>query len=169
MYTSGQLVLPRIAVKSRPGALFVREKEKVLDEKVIQRKVEEVPDSTGKPQLVTVEYVEKVIETEVWSMSFVSHIKNKKNFLVCLLYQHQVILLLLHAKHILLLFILFSCLTFFFCVCFPFITFLLFFIKMTKVFGHQSCPKAILRRSYVNFFWRLKSNNWLKTKEKYST
>lgn len=61
------LIFPRIAVKSRPGALIVREKEKVVDEKVLQRKVEEVPDPvTGKPLLVTVEYVEKVIETEVW-------------------------------------------------------------------------------------------------------
>lgn len=63
-----QLIFPRIAVKSRPGTLTVREKEKVVDEKVIQRKVEEVSDPvTGKPQLVTVEIVEKVIETEVWS------------------------------------------------------------------------------------------------------
>lgn len=38
----------------------------MLGEKVIQRTVEEVPDPiTGEPQLVTVEYVEKVIETEV--------------------------------------------------------------------------------------------------------
>ncbi|XP_063706135.1 uncharacterized protein LOC134835195 [Culicoides brevitarsis] len=59
-------VFPRIAVKSRPGALFVREKEKVVDEKVIQREIKEIPDPvTGERQFVTVEYVEKVIETEV--------------------------------------------------------------------------------------------------------
>lgn len=64
-------VFPRIAVKSRPGALFVREKEKVVDEKVIQREIKEVPDPvTGERQLVTVEYVEKVIETEVQLTKF---------------------------------------------------------------------------------------------------
>ncbi|XP_055679755.1 protein lap4 isoform X4 [Lutzomyia longipalpis] len=59
------LVFPRIAVKSRPGALVVREKEKVLDEK-ITRRTEEVPcPITGEPQIRTVEYIEKLIETEV--------------------------------------------------------------------------------------------------------
>lgn len=59
------LVFPRIAVKSRPGALVVREKEKVLDEK-ITRRTEEVPcPITGEPQIRTIEYIEKLIETEV--------------------------------------------------------------------------------------------------------
>jgi hypothetical protein len=43
----------------------VREKETVLDEKIIQR-TEEVPDpQTGEPTIQTFEYVEKVIEREV--------------------------------------------------------------------------------------------------------
>lgn len=46
----------------------MREKEKVVDEKVIQRETKEVPDPvTGERHMVTVEYVEKVIETEVRS------------------------------------------------------------------------------------------------------
>ena len=60
-----KIIFPRIAVKSRPGALIVRETEKIVDEKVIQR-TEEVPcPITGQPQFRTVEYIEKVIETEV--------------------------------------------------------------------------------------------------------
>ncbi|XP_037911493.1 protein lap4 isoform X5 [Hermetia illucens] len=56
---------PRIAIKSSPGAVIVREREKVVDEK-ITRRTEEVPcPITGQPKLRTVEYVEKVIETEV--------------------------------------------------------------------------------------------------------
>jgi hypothetical protein len=43
----------------------VREKETVLDEKIIQR-TEEVSDPlTGEPTLQTFEYVETTIETEV--------------------------------------------------------------------------------------------------------
>jgi hypothetical protein len=43
----------------------VREKETVLDEKIVQR-TEEVPDPyTGEPTIQTFEYVEKVIEREV--------------------------------------------------------------------------------------------------------
>jgi hypothetical protein len=43
----------------------VREKETVLDEKVVQR-TEEVSDPvTGEPTLQTFEYVEKIIEKEV--------------------------------------------------------------------------------------------------------
>lgn len=59
------ILFPRIAVKSCPGAVVVRETEKVLDEKVTTR-TEEVPcPLTGKPHLRTVEVVEKIIETEV--------------------------------------------------------------------------------------------------------
>jgi hypothetical protein len=43
----------------------VREKETILDEKIIQR-TEEVSDPlTGEPTIQTFEYVEKVIEREV--------------------------------------------------------------------------------------------------------
>lgn len=43
----------------------MREREKILDEKIVRR-TEEVPDPiTGQPQLRTVEYIEKIIETEV--------------------------------------------------------------------------------------------------------
>lgn len=60
---------PRIAIKSIPGALIVRETEKVLGEKITQR-TEEVPcPVTGVPHLRTVEVVEKVIETEVYRRS----------------------------------------------------------------------------------------------------
>lgn len=52
-------------MKSRPGALIVRETEKVLDEKVTQRTEEVQCPITGEPKLRTVEYIEKVIETEV--------------------------------------------------------------------------------------------------------
>lgn len=45
--------------------MTVRERETVLDEKVIQR-TEEVSDPiTGEPTLQTFEYTEKTIETEV--------------------------------------------------------------------------------------------------------
>lgn len=65
---------PRIAIKSIPGALIVRETEKVLGEKITQR-TEEVPcPVTGVPHLRTVEVVEKVIETEVYRRSiYLSH------------------------------------------------------------------------------------------------
>uniref|UniRef100_A0A182MLV3 PEHE domain-containing protein n=1 Tax=Anopheles culicifacies TaxID=139723 RepID=A0A182MLV3_9DIPT len=52
---------PRLAVKSRPGnEIVVRETEKVVEEKVTRR-TEEAPGGG----LRTVEYIEKVIETEV--------------------------------------------------------------------------------------------------------
>ena len=45
--------------------MTVREKETVLDEKIVQR-TEEVHDpTTGEPKIQTFEYVEKVIEREV--------------------------------------------------------------------------------------------------------
>lgn len=57
---------PRIAVKLEPsGTKIVREREKVVDERVTRRTEEVACPVTGKPQLRTVEYVEKVIETEV--------------------------------------------------------------------------------------------------------
>lgn len=54
---------PRIAVKSKDtgNERVVRETEKVVGEKVLQQRTEELPDGG----LRTVEYVEKVIETEV--------------------------------------------------------------------------------------------------------
>lgn len=54
---------PRIAIKSKPtgNEVVVRETEKVVEEKVIQQRTEEVPGGG----LRTVEYVEKIIETEV--------------------------------------------------------------------------------------------------------
>ena len=60
-----KVLFPRIAVKSEPGALVIRETETVVDEKVTLR-TEEVPDPlTGVPHLRTVEVVEKIILTEV--------------------------------------------------------------------------------------------------------
>ncbi|XP_055300025.1 protein lap4-like isoform X17 [Sitodiplosis mosellana] len=62
---SEAIVFPRIAIKSSPGALIVRETEKVLGEKVTTR-TEEVPcPVTGVPHIRTVQLVEKLIETEV--------------------------------------------------------------------------------------------------------
>lgn len=59
------LVFPKIAIRSSTGPITVREREKVIDERIVQR-TEEVPcPMTGEPQLRTVEYIEKVIETEV--------------------------------------------------------------------------------------------------------
>ncbi|KXJ79337.1 hypothetical protein RP20_CCG001069 [Aedes albopictus] len=57
---------PRIAVKSKDtgNERVVRETEKVVEEKVIQQRTEELPDGGVR----TVEYVEKVIETEVETM-----------------------------------------------------------------------------------------------------
>uniref|UniRef100_A0A182YCK7 Scribbled n=1 Tax=Anopheles stephensi TaxID=30069 RepID=A0A182YCK7_ANOST len=55
---------PRLAVKSRPGSeIVVRETEKVVEEKVTRR-TEEAPGGGVR----TVEYIEKVIETEVETM-----------------------------------------------------------------------------------------------------
>ncbi|XP_055525244.1 protein lap4 isoform X3 [Wyeomyia smithii] len=57
---------PRIAVKTRPtgNERVVRETEKVLGEKILEQRTEEVPGGG----LRTVEYIEKVIETEVETM-----------------------------------------------------------------------------------------------------
>lgn len=66
------ILFPRISVKSSPGALIVRETEKVLDEKITTR-TEEVPcPLTGIPHLRTVEVVEKIIETEVKTQQTIS-------------------------------------------------------------------------------------------------
>ncbi|XP_049534430.1 protein lap4 isoform X3 [Anopheles darlingi] len=60
----GVVRFPRLAVKSRPGSeVIVRETEKVVEEKVTRR-TEEIPGGG----LRTVEYIEKVIETEVETM-----------------------------------------------------------------------------------------------------
>ncbi|XP_023165988.2 protein lap4 isoform X5 [Drosophila hydei] len=60
-----KIVFPKIAIKSSDGPVIVREREKILDEKIVRR-TEEVPcPITGQPQLRTVEYIEKIIETEV--------------------------------------------------------------------------------------------------------
>ncbi|XP_020811016.1 protein lap4 isoform X18 [Drosophila serrata] len=59
-----KIVFPKIAIKSSDGPVIVREREKILDEKIVRR-TEEVPcPITGRPQLRTVEYIEKIIETE---------------------------------------------------------------------------------------------------------
>ncbi|XP_054739445.1 uncharacterized protein LOC129245338 isoform X5 [Anastrepha obliqua] len=60
-----KIVFPKIAIKSSDGPVIIREREKILDEKIMRR-TEEVPcPVTGRPQLRTVEYIEKIIETEV--------------------------------------------------------------------------------------------------------
>lgn len=45
--------------------MIVREREKVVDERVVRRTKEVPCPITGQPKLQTIEYVEKVIETEV--------------------------------------------------------------------------------------------------------
>lgn len=63
--TNEVIVFPKIAIRSSDGPIVIREREKILDEKIVRR-TEEVPcPVTGQPQLRTVEYIEKIIETEV--------------------------------------------------------------------------------------------------------
>lgn len=76
---------PRITVKSRPGALIVRETEKILDEKVIQRTEEISCPITGESKLQTVEYIEKLIETEVSSLQKKNKTNKQKNYLILIL------------------------------------------------------------------------------------
>ena len=60
--------------------MTVREKETVLDEKIVQR-TEEVSDPiTGEPTLQTFEYVEKIIEKEVRKQIFLQ----KKTICMCI-------------------------------------------------------------------------------------
>jgi hypothetical protein len=57
----------------------VREKETVLDEKIVQRTQEVADPLTGEPTLQTFEYVEKTIEKEVSEqMNFFSACMLKK-------------------------------------------------------------------------------------------
>ncbi|KMZ06087.1 protein lap4 isoform X14 [Drosophila simulans] len=60
-----KIVFPKIAIKSSDGPVIVREREKILDEKIVRRTEEVACPITGRPQLRTVEYIEKIIETEV--------------------------------------------------------------------------------------------------------
>jgi hypothetical protein len=63
----------------------VREKETILDEKIIQR-TEEVSDPvTGEPTIQTFEYVEKVIEREVKKILIFVLYKFCKQFCLLLL------------------------------------------------------------------------------------
>ncbi|KAM3967019.1 LOW QUALITY PROTEIN: scribble planar cell polarity protein [Aphomia sociella] len=58
--------LPRIALRTKPGPILaVKEKEKLLDERITLRTEEYVCPSTGETKVRTVEYIEKVIEKEV--------------------------------------------------------------------------------------------------------
>lgn len=74
--TESRLKFPRIAIKLRPGQVTVREKETILDEKIIETKEEVVVDPiTGEHSVQTFEYVEKTIEKEVCY----ENIKQKSN------------------------------------------------------------------------------------------
>ncbi|XP_017846462.1 protein lap4 isoform X10 [Drosophila busckii] len=64
-HTEPKIVFPKIAIKSSDGPIIVREREKILDEKIVRRTEEIADPITGLPQLRTVEYIEKIIETEV--------------------------------------------------------------------------------------------------------
>ncbi|XP_072950089.1 protein lap4 isoform X11 [Epargyreus clarus] len=58
--------LPRIALRTKPGPILaVKEKEKLLDERITLRTEEYVCPTTGETKVRTVEYIEKVIEKEV--------------------------------------------------------------------------------------------------------
>ncbi|XP_049871251.1 protein lap4 isoform X4 [Pectinophora gossypiella] len=58
--------LPRIALRTKPGPILaVKEKEKLLDERITLRTEEFVCPTTGETKVRTVEYIEKVIEKEV--------------------------------------------------------------------------------------------------------
>ncbi|XP_038218105.1 protein scribble homolog isoform X17 [Zerene cesonia] len=58
--------LPRIALRTKPGPILaVKEKEKLLDERITLRTEEYVCPATGDTKVRTVEYIEKVIEKEV--------------------------------------------------------------------------------------------------------
>ncbi|XP_048007099.1 protein lap4 isoform X4 [Leguminivora glycinivorella] len=58
--------LPRIALRTKPGQILaVKEKEKLLDERITFRSEEYVCPATGETKVRTVEYIEKVIEKEV--------------------------------------------------------------------------------------------------------
>ncbi|XP_026731929.1 protein lap4 isoform X4 [Trichoplusia ni] len=58
--------LPRIALRTKPGQILaVKEKEKLLDERITLRTEEYVCPATGETKVRTVEYIEKVIEKEV--------------------------------------------------------------------------------------------------------
>ncbi|XP_063827466.1 protein scribble homolog isoform X3 [Ostrinia nubilalis] len=57
--------LPRIALRTKPGPILaVKEKEKLLDERITLRTEEYVCPTTGETKVRTVEYIEKVIEKE---------------------------------------------------------------------------------------------------------
>ncbi|XP_050665192.1 protein lap4 isoform X4 [Leptidea sinapis] len=57
---------PRIALRTKPGPILaVKEKEKLLDERITLRTEEYVCPSSGETKVRTVEYIEKVIEKEV--------------------------------------------------------------------------------------------------------
>ncbi|XP_050349286.1 protein lap4-like isoform X3 [Nymphalis io] len=58
--------LPRIALRTKPGPILaVKEKEKLLDERITLRTEEYVCPATGETKVRTVEYIEKLIEKEV--------------------------------------------------------------------------------------------------------
>ncbi|GBP26027.1 Protein lap4 [Eumeta japonica] len=58
--------LPRIALRTKPGPILaVKEKEKLLDERITLRAEEYVCPTTGETKVRTVEYIEKLIEKEV--------------------------------------------------------------------------------------------------------
>ncbi|XP_077288183.1 scribble planar cell polarity protein isoform X1 [Arctopsyche grandis] len=58
--------LPRIAIRTKPGPILaIKEKEKLLDEKITSKTEEYICPVTGDTKVRTVEYIEKLIEKEV--------------------------------------------------------------------------------------------------------
>lgn len=55
-------------MRTKPGPILaVKEKEKLLNERITFKAEEYVCPTTGDTKLRTVEYIEKVIEKEVWT------------------------------------------------------------------------------------------------------
>ena len=54
-----------------PGNKKIRESEKILDEKVTRKTEEYFDELTGEQKVRTVEYIEKIIEKEVFIMQLV--------------------------------------------------------------------------------------------------
>lgn len=58
---------PKLKITSREGDRSIKEKSQVTDEKVTRKTVEVMDLNTGRPTIQTIELVQKVLETEVFS------------------------------------------------------------------------------------------------------
>jgi len=58
---------PKLSLRAKEGTTKVRESERVVGETVTQRTEEYVDEQTGEIKVRTIEYVEKLIEREVYN------------------------------------------------------------------------------------------------------